>query len=103
MAVDREIWLFTRGEESIWIRKTGAALTLAVKGPGHRDDYYGFPACEALDSFVRAFFARLEHDGWALCAIAERRRNRRTVPDDMQRRRASLPPVGLPFPASRLV
>jgi hypothetical protein len=92
MEPERELWLFTRGDESIRIHKNSPALILTIKGPGRRDAVYGFPACDTLDTFIGTFFTHLANDGWLPHPTADRRHTARVAPKTTCRR-ATRPPV----------
>lgn len=75
-------WLFVRGGESVRIVRDPNAFVLRVEGPGYAREVQSFTNERDIGEFQRAFEARLEHEGWALAAMHERRsgQDRRSEP-----------------------
>ena len=68
-------WLFTRGDESIYMRveERSGGYVLTIYGPGQTQSDSDFHSVGALRTFVDEYQMQLEARGFELHAKAERR------------------------------
>ena len=60
-------WLFVRGEESIWLQRSGTeGFELDMHGPLSVRNHYKFDSATELEAFLAAVESRLTPAGWSL-------------------------------------
>lgn len=89
MTTSRDAWLFTRGNQSIYVTRLPMGLTLLVCGPGADEHSHHFQSEQSLDEFWRWYRRHLLGEEWVLSTTPDRRSQAReggTAEPDRRRR-----------------
>jgi hypothetical protein len=90
--MERVVWLFTRGDESIRIMRKAGGTVLFVFGPRYASITHTFDNPESLEAFLPSYLRDLEEDEWTLHATVDRRRSEEPPPPPGGDRRRSQQP-----------
>ena len=73
--LDQFAWLYTRGDESVYMRieEHGDGFRVIVNGPGWAHASYDFAEPQALEAFTTEYQQQLRSNAFQLQAKAERR------------------------------
>jgi hypothetical protein len=82
----RTVWLFVRGDESIYIMRT--ELRFRVYGPDGSEHFHEFGDMAPLTEFLRWYTAALTADGWVFRPDVDRRLQIGPSPASGNRRRS---------------
>ena len=84
---ERQVWLYTRGEQSVRVNRDAGGLQFEAAGPGRITHCHTFSDPPALNDFLGWYLAHLEREGWVLHATVDRRGTPREPLQDRPERR----------------
>ncbi len=85
--LERQVWLFTRGAESIRITRDAAGTGAFIDGPGPVTERQSADTVAAFDHSLNSYLERLHADGWVLRASVDRRQRQDPIPPHAHDRR----------------
>lgn len=87
MSTGADAWLFTRGNQSLYVKRLPMAITLVVCGPGEDEHTHHFQSEASLDEFWSWYRKHLLSSDWLQSPSTERRAALRDPAGQPDRRR----------------
>jgi hypothetical protein len=83
--MEKDVWLFLRGDRAIHVTRLPVGMTLLVRGPGSAEHSHHFDSEDSLNEFWRGYKRHLLGEEWVLHPTGDRRSGSRPAVRDRRR------------------